>query len=256
MKNKEVAKILSDKISRGKKALAVLIDPDKFGEDSFAGFLDMARACQVDFFFVGGSLIVEYRMDRIIAAIRERTSIPVILFPGSSLHIEPAADAILLLSLISGRNPELLIGQHVAAAPLLKRSGLEVLPTGYMLVESGKLTTVSYISNTIPLPSDKPDVAACTALAGEMLGLRYMYLDAGSGAQYPVPPAMIRAVRKAVGAPLIVGGGINSCERAEAALEAGADLIVVGNALERDPGLLEEISLCVKSFNSKEETLQ
>ncbi len=250
MKDK-VAKILSDKAARNKKALAVLIDPDKIDDGTFFAFLEAAKASDVDLFFVGGSLILDYKIDKVIAAIRERTTIPVVLFPGNSLHIEPGADAILLLSLISGRNPELLIGQHVAAAPLLKRSGLEILPTGYILVESGKLTTVAYISNTIPVPSDKPEVAACTALAGEMLGLRYTYLDAGSGAQYPVSPEIIRAVRKTVSGPIIVGGGINSYERAESALEAGADLIVVGNAFEENPGLLEDISHCVKSFNTR-----
>ncbi|TAG57186.1 MAG: geranylgeranylglyceryl/heptaprenylglyceryl phosphate synthase, partial [Runella slithyformis] len=171
--------------------------------------------------------------------------------PGSSLHIEPTADAILLLSLISGRNPELLIGQHVIAAPILKRSGLEVLPTGYMLVESGRSTTVSYISNTTPIPHDKPSVAACTAMAGEMLGLQLMYLDAGSGAQKPVSAAMIAAVRQAVDTPIVVGGGINSIDKAYAALEAGADVIVVGNGIEENPDLLPEIAQAVRAFNER-----
>jgi len=203
----------------------------------------------VDFFFVGGSLITRYVTDEIIAAIHKHTNIPAILFPGNSLHIEPSADAILLLSLISGRNPELLIGQHVIAAPLLKESNLEILPTGYMLVESGRSTTVSYISNTTPLPYDKPSVAACTAMAGELLGLQLMYLDAGSGAQKPVSAAMIAAVRKAVDTPIIVGGGINTIQKAQAALEAGADVIVVGNGIEQNPDLLPDIAQFVKTFN-------
>ncbi len=158
-----------------------------------------------------------------------------------------------MLSLISGRNPELLIGQHVIAAPLLKQSKLEILPTGYMLVESGRLTTVSYMSNSIPMPHDKPSVAACTAMAGEMLGLKLMYLDAGSGAQYAVPQGIIAAVSEATDTPLIVGGGIDSGEKAYTALEAGADVIVIGNGIERNPLLLPEIAQCVKAFNQKVE---
>ena len=196
-------------------------------------------------------MITRYASDEIIAAIRRHTTIPAILFPGNSLHIEPSADAILLLSLISGRNPELLIGQHVIAAPLLKKSNLEILPTGYMLIESGRATTVSYISNTTPIPYDKPSVAACTAMAGELLGLQIMYLDAGSGAQKPVSAEMIAAVRKSVDTPIIVGGGINTTQKAQAALEAGADVIVVGNGIEQNPDLLPEIAQIVKAFNEK-----
>ena len=202
----------------------------------------------VDFFFVGGSLVTEYTHYELIATIRAHTNTPVILFPGNSLHIEPSADGILLLSLISGRNPEFLIGQHVIAAPLLKKSGLEILPTGYMLVDSGTQTTVSYISGTMPLPYNKPSVAACTAMAGEMLGLQLIYLDAGSGARWPVSAAMIRAVREAVDLPIVVGGGINTPERAAAALEAGADLIVVGNSLETNPELLPELVAVVETY--------
>lgn len=228
-----------------------MLDPDKVDLASFPYLLAESVQQGVDYFFVGGSLITQYAMPEMIAAIRKHTQIPAILFPGSSLHIEPTADAILLLSLISGRNPELLIGQHVIAAPILKRSGLEVLPTGYMLVESGRSTTVSYISNTTPIPHDKPSVAACTAMAGEMLGLQLMYLDAGSGAQKPVSAAMIAAVRQAVDTPIVVGGGINSIDKAYAALEAGADVIVVGNGIEENPDLLPEIAQAVRAFNER-----
>lgn len=235
----------------GRKAFAVLLDPDKVELESFPFMLAESVRYGVDFFFVGGSLITRYTSDEIIAAIHKHTQIPAILFPGNSLHIEPSADAILLLSLISGRNPELLIGQHVIAAPLLKKSKLEILPTGYMLVESGRATTVSYISNTTPIPHDKPGVAACTAMAGELLGLQIMYLDAGSGAQKPVSAEMIAAVRQAVDTPIVVGGGINSVEKAHLALEAGADVIVVGNGIEKNPDLLPEIAQAVRSFNEK-----
>ncbi len=250
-KNTKIAALLQKKRHEQKKSFAVLLDPDKVNFSHFPEFLANAAACGVDFFFVGGSLVTRYAIDQLVAAIHEHTSIPAILFPGNSLHIEPSADAILLLSLISGRNPELLIGQHVIAAPVLRQSKLEILPTGYMLVESGKLTTVSYMSNTIPMPHDKPSVAACTAMAGEMLGLKLMYLDAGSGAQYAVPEAIIAAVSTATDTPLIVGGGIDSGEKAYTALEAGADVVVIGNGIERNPLLLPEIAQCVKAFNQK-----
>lgn len=247
----EIRTKLRHNLQDGRKAFAVLLDPDKVELSSFPFMLAESMRYGVDFFFVGGSLITRYASDEIIAAIRRHTDIPAILFPGNSLHIEPSADAILLLSLISGRNPELLIGQHVIAAPLLKKSNLEILPTGYMLVESGRATTVSYISNTTPIPHDKPSVAACTAMAGELLGLQIMYLDAGSGSQKSVSPEMITAVRKAVDTPIIVGGGINTVEKAQAALDAGADVIVVGNGIEQNPDLLPEIAQIVKAFNEK-----
>src|SRR5690606_37228031 len=143
---------------------------------------------------------------------KSATSIPVIIFPGSANQICDSADGILLLSLISGRNPEFLIGAHVTAAARLRVSGIEILPTAYMLIDGGAATTVSYISNTLPLPADKPDIAACTAMAGEMLGLRLIHMDAGSGAKNPVPNAIIRAVREAVDLPIIVGGGIRTAD--------------------------------------------
>jgi phosphoglycerol geranylgeranyltransferase len=241
-------KILTNKQLQ-KKSLAVLLDPDKVELNSFETFLYACAENRVDYFLVGGSLITKNIMGEMIAVIRQKTNIPVIIFPGNSLHIEPTADAILLLSLISGRNPDYLIGQHVIAAPLLKQSGLEILSTGYMLIDSGRQTTVSYISNTTPIPHDKADIAVCTAMAGEMLGQKLIYLDGGSGAMYPVSPKMIQKVSKNVSLPLIVGGGINSPEKATAALEAGADIIVIGNAFEKNPALLSEIAEAVQTFN-------
>lgn len=225
-----------------------MLDPDKVEQDAFSALLTQSRHFPVDFFFVGGSLVTEYTHGELIAAVRNYTDIPLILFPGNSLHIEPSADGILLLSLISGRNPEFLIGQHVIAAPLLKKSGLEIIPTGYMVVDSGVQTTVSYISGTMPLPYDKPSVAACTAMAGEMLGLKLIYMDAGSGARWPVSGAMIRAVRQAVDLPIVVGGGINTPERVATALQAGADLVVVGNSLETNPALLRDLVAVVETY--------
>ncbi|QDK83583.1 geranylgeranylglyceryl/heptaprenylglyceryl phosphate synthase [Spirosoma sp. KCTC 42546] len=233
----------------GQKSIGVLLDPDKIEQDSLINLLTQTAEYPIDFFLVGGSLVTDYLHKELIAVIRSHTNTPIILFPGNPLHIEPSADAILFLSLISGRNPEFLIGQHVIAAPLLKKSGLEILPTGYMVVDSGTQTTVSYISGTMPLPHDKPGVAACTAMAGEMLGLQLMYLDAGSGARRPVSPEMIAAVRSVIELPIIVGGGINSGEKAYQALKAGADMIVIGNGIEQDPDLLPQLSTVVREFN-------
>lgn len=238
----------SNKLS-GRRSLAVLVDPDKTNPPACMQLARAAVENKVDFFFVGGSLITSNFLNSAIRTLKGNSDIPVVLFPGSNLHIDTTADAILFLSLISGRNPDYLIGQHVIAAPVLRKSRLEILPTGYMLIESGKPTTVSYISNTTPIPYDKPEVAACTAMAGEMLGLQLMYLDAGSGAQRPVSPRMISAVRKSIQVPVIVGGGITSPQAAEDAFQAGAGLLVVGNGIEQDPDLLVEISERVNGYN-------
>jgi phosphoglycerol geranylgeranyltransferase len=235
---------------QGKKSIAVLIDPDKAEDPSrLMTLVNLANENCVDFFFVGGSLVTTTNLSEVVRTVKENVNIPVILFPGSTLQIDPAADAILFLSLISGRNPDLLIGQHVQAAPILKNSRMEVMSTGYILINSGKTTSVAYISNTTPIPEDKYSLAACTAMAGEMLGLKMIYLDAGSGAEREINQKMINSVRKSIDTPLIVGGGINSSQKAIAALEAGADIIVIGNALEKSPDLLTEISDKVYDWN-------
>ncbi len=230
---------------QGRPMLAVLIDPGKMKRDALQELLRIAAQCAVDFFFVGGSTSRPDAFASTVSFLKEVQPKPVILFPGNELQISAEADALLLLSLISGRNPELLIGKHVAAAPALVRSGLEIIPTGYLLVESGKLTSVAYMSHTLPLPRDKNEIAVATALAGQLLGLQLMYLEAGSGAELPVPVEMIRAVRAALNVPLIVGGGITSKEKFKNALQAGADLLGVGNALEQHPSLLLEFSDCL-----------
>jgi phosphoglycerol geranylgeranyltransferase len=245
-----ILKSLQDRHLSGKKSIAVLVDPDKMEDTARLNTLiRLASENCIDYFFVGGSLITTTNLAEVVKQIKENVSIPVILFPGSSLQIDANADGILFLSLISGRNPDLLIGQHVVSAPILKNNKLEVMPTGYILINSGKTTSVAYISNTTPIPDDKYSLAACTAMAGEMLGLRLIYLDAGSGAEKEINNKMINAVRKAVDVPLIVGGGINTSQKALSALEAGADLIVIGNALEKDPKLLIEISDKVYDWN-------
>src|SRR5205814_1035231 len=174
-------------------------------------------------------------------------SIPVILFPGTPSQVSRHADGLLYLSLISGRNPELLIGQHVISAPAVRKSGLEIISTGYMVIDGGAPTTVSYISNATPIPADKDDIAVCTAMAGEMLGMKLIYMDAGSGAKRAISEEMISRVAKVISVPLIIGGGIKEPEKAYLNCKAGADLIVVGNAIEKDPSLIKEMAAAVHS---------
>lgn len=237
---------------KGGKSLAVLIDPDKAAIHHIDQLVSLSIEAVVDYFFVGGSLVVSQNLEATVVAIRQRCNIPVVLFPGASSHITPLADALLYLSLISGRNPELLIGQHVLSAPAVKRSGLEVLPTGYMVVDGGSPTTVSYISNAAPLPANKPDIALCTALAGELLGLKLIFMDAGSGALQPVSEEMIRAVSQSISVPLMVGGGIRDAEQAYRSCKAGADVVVVGNILEKQPAHVKEMAAAVHSIELQE----
>lgn len=224
--------------AKKQKGLAVLIDPDKADEAHLHRLIPASEAAGACCFLVGGSLLSTQLLESTLLRLRELTELPLILFPGSIQQVSSKADALLFLSLISGRNPEFLIGAHVTAAPAIKAAGIEVLPTGYMLIDGGAPTTVSYISNTPPIPANKPDIAACTAMAGEMLGLKLIYLDTGSGAPNPVPAKTIEAVKMAINLPIIVGGGICTAEGAEAAWAAGADLVVVGNAFEANPELL------------------
>jgi phosphoglycerol geranylgeranyltransferase len=226
----------------GKKRMAVLLDPDKMRLEKMTQTLELAAELQIDYFFIGGSLIVNNMLDEVLDTIRQRCSIPLVLFPGNSFQLSYKADALLFLSLISGRNPELLIGQHVIAAPFLKMSPLEIISTGYLLIDGGVQTSVQYMSNTYPIPSNKADIAVCTALAGELLGLKLMYLDAGSGAQVPISKQMIEAVSSAVSVPVIIGGGIRTPEKVAENYRAGADVVVVGTALESDPSLMREMA--------------
>lgn len=231
------------------KKLAVLIDPDQVNLGNMDKLIQLASEASVDYFFIGGSLIVNNMLDHCLKSIKDRCNIPMLLFPGNSFQLSYKADGILFLSLISGRNPELLIGNHVIAAPFLKLSPLEIISTGYMLIDGGTPTTVSYMSNTNPIPSNKSDIAVCTALAGEMLGMKQIYMDAGSGAQNPVPTEMIQAVSETINIPLIIGGGIRTPEKAFENAKAGADVIVIGNAFEKNPELVVEISSALKSIN-------
>jgi phosphoglycerol geranylgeranyltransferase len=234
------------------KKFAVLIDPDKLRLKKLGSVIELAKKYKVDYFFIGGSLIVNDMLDKVLSSIREACDIPMILFPGNSYQLSYRADGILFLSLISGRNAELLIGNHVITAPFLKISPLEVIPTGYMLIDGGVPTTVSYISNTQPIPSNKNDIAISTALAGELLGLKTIFMDAGSGAQNPVPSAMIKAVREVIDVPIIIGGGIRTADKIMENLEAGADVIVIGDAIESEPEKMEAYSRVFEEFNSKQ----
>lgn len=248
--NSKVYTSIKQSRTTGRKQLAVLIDPDRLRTQSVDALIALAEG-GIDFFFIGGSLLVDERMEECLQLLRANVSQPLVIFPGSPLQISSRADAILLLSLISGRNPDLLIGQHVIAAPYLKASGLEIIPTGYMLIDGGVSTTAAYMSATQPIPPEKIEIAVCTAMAGTMLGLKTLYLDAGSGAQRPVSADMIQAVRGAVDVPLFTGGGIRNAELAYTNLKAGADLLVVGNVLEKDPHLLIDIAAAVKAAGNK-----
>ena len=242
---------LAERKRAGKKSFAVLIDPDKVNDHSMVNLIDLAIEARVDYFFVGGSLVISDYLDECLQLIKRNCSIPTILFPGSPTQVSKYADALLYLSLISGRNAELLIGQHVVSAPVVKKSGLEIMPTGYMVIDGGAPTTVSYISNASPIPADKNEIAMCTALAGEMLGMQLIYMDAGSGAKRPISESMIEKVAHSISVPLIIGGGITEPEKAYLNCKAGADVIVVGNAIEKDASLVKEMAAAVHSVPSK-----
>ncbi|MGQ1785451.1 MULTISPECIES: geranylgeranylglyceryl/heptaprenylglyceryl phosphate synthase [unclassified Saccharicrinis] len=238
---------IQSKVKKGKKLFAVLIDPDKFPHKNLLKIITAMEAASPDFILVGGSLVNE-RVEMVVHVLKKHLTIPVVLFPGNLMQLTPNADGILFISLISGRNPELLIGNHVTSAPFLKNSGMEILSTGYILIEGGTTTSVEYMSQTRPIPANKSEIAVATAMAGEMLGQKLIYLESGSGAHNPVPQDMIQAVRNNISTPLIVGGGLNSVEKVENACEAGADIVVVGNAFEKDLSLLKEFKDVIHSY--------
>jgi putative glycerol-1-phosphate prenyltransferase len=245
----KIYKSLEERKKTGHKSFAVLIDPDKVNHSLLDELMDLSTSAHVDYFLVGGSLVISNH--DVVKHIKDNCTIPVILFPGSPTQLSKYADALLYLSLISGRNPELLIGQHVVSAPTVRQSGLEILSTGYMVVDGGAPTTVSYISNASPIPHDKNEIAMCTAMAGEMLGMKLIYMDAGSGAKRPITESMIESVAQKIEAPLIIGGGIIEPEKAYRNCKAGADVIVVGNAIEKNSSLIKEMSAAVHSVPVK-----
>ncbi len=238
---------ITERKNHGRKSFTVLVDPDKVDATQTDQLVSLAIKAKVDYFFVGGSLVISNNLDACIQQIKASCDIPVILFPGAPSQVSKYADALLYLSLISGRNPELLIGQHVISAPFVKQSGLEIMPTGYMVIDGGAPTTVSYISNASPIPADKNEIAMCTAMAGEMMGMKLIFMDAGSGAKRPITETMIEKVASHIEVPLITGGGITDPEKAYRNCKAGADIIVVGNAIEKDASLIKEMSDAVHS---------
>jgi phosphoglycerol geranylgeranyltransferase len=237
-------------VQKGRGSYWVLLDPDDFSPAEGSLIAGKAMGAGVDALLVGGSLMHTNHFDQFVYHIKKKVSIPVILFPGDSTQLSRHADAILFLSLISGRNPVNLIGEHVKAAPLIKECGIEPIPTAYMLIESGAVTSVEFMSNTRPLPRNKPMIAAAHALAAQYMGMDMVYLEAGSGAPETVPDAMIKLVRSYVDIPIIVGGGIKDAKTAIAKLKAGADIIVTGNLLRHRDGLstMKEIAAEIKEF--------
>ena len=239
--------MIYDSFTQNKKKLALLIDPDKQSDGTLRNISQSAEKELVDFIFVGGSLVTS-STSHAIAVIKEHFSRPVILFPGNASQVSANADAILFLSLISGRNAEFLIGNHVLSAPVIKNAKLEAIPTGYLLIDCGGATSVEYMSNTRPIPYNKPDIAVATALAGEMLGLKALYLEGGSGANTFVNPEIIKRVKLSCSIPIIVGGGIKTPETLQQIYECGADIAVIGTIIEKQPTLLSEMMAVVKKF--------
>ena len=231
----------------GKKGIGLLLDPDKTTDVALKKILKIAGESNCDYIFAGGSITFN-SIDKLIYSIREFCTIPVILFPGNLLQLTLKADAILLLSLISGRNPELLIGNHVIAAPYLKDVKEKLISAGYILINCGSKTSVEYLSQTEAIPSNKPDIVVATALAGEMLGLRMIYLEAGSGAKKPVPVSIIASVRENIEIPIAVGGGITNIKEITGIFTAGANLIILGNGCEKNPQLLMDACLVRDEF--------
>ncbi len=241
---------LLERKKKGLKSFAILIDPDhSFNSGKIKKTVDLACQCRVDYFFVGGSYFLENNIEKCISVIKNTCPIPVILFPGHITHVNLNADAILFLSLISGRNPEYLIGQHVIAAPGLKAKGIEVIPTGYIILDGGRPSTATYITFTTPIPQDQTALVSATALAGEMLGMKLIYLEAGSGALNPVSAQVIQNVTQTLNLPIIVGGGIDTPAKAKKALVSGADLIVVGNKIADSPEFIKEIAGVIEKLN-------
>jgi putative glycerol-1-phosphate prenyltransferase/phosphoglycerol geranylgeranyltransferase len=238
---------LIERLATRKALFFVLLDPDSGTPDSVVEAGMLAAKHGADALLLGGSFIGNPYFGHIAAELKKTAGIPVILFPGGAAQVVPGPDAILFTTMLSGRNPQYLVDEQVRGGLLVKGLGMEAIPTAYLLIESGRMTAVEYISNTKPLPADKPGITAAHAVAAELLGLRWVYLEAGSGAQNPVPPLTVAAVRKSTGLKVIVGGGLRKPEDARARVLAGADAIVVGNLFEkdRDPHLFEEFAKAV-----------
>jgi len=248
--NNKLVLALLEKSKAKEKGFALLVDPDKADDLYLEKCAALANSAQAKLILIGGSLVFN-SLDSVFEKLHQLTDIPLVLFPGSVIQLSSHADAILFLSLISGRNPEFLIGNQVVAAPFIYKHKIETIPTGYLLVNGGQTTAVEYVSQTQPIPANKPDLAVATALAGQLLGHKLIYMDAGSGAGKPIPAEVIKAVSSTLKVPIIVGGGIRSGKQALDAYRAGADIVVVGNKVEENPRFLEEISEATKQANSE-----
>jgi phosphoglycerol geranylgeranyltransferase len=242
--NKTYEQLLKIKQARG-CGFFVLLDPDRGSPKDLARYAVLCDKSGADAFLFGSSLMVANDFEKTLMAVKKAVKKPVIIFPGSSSMLSAHADALLFLSMISGRNPNLLIGEHVKAAPAIKKLGIEAIPTAYMLIESGVITSVAYLSNTFPIPNHKPDIACAHALAGQYLGMKLVYLEAGSGAEKPVPVEMVKRVSQYVEIPVIVGGGIKNSDHAHKVAKAGASFVVIGNALEDSPLMVKEFAQAI-----------
>ncbi len=242
MKNGNIYRNLTEARNGGR--FLWLIDPARVLPEMIDPRWEKAREAGVDAILIGTSTGYSPAAEAVIKNVRANTDLPLILFPGSAIQVNKFVDAILYLSLVSGRNAQFLIGEQVAGAPAIRSFGIEPIPTGYILVESGAITAVQHISQTLPVPAGKPDIAKYHALAAEYLGMKFVYLEAGSGAPRPVPVEMVRQVSEYISIPLIVGGGLTTPEQVRAAVKAGADIVVVGSALEFNPtvGFLKEMA--------------
>ncbi len=220
----------------------VLLDPDRMSVSEIVELAQKSEKGGADAFLVGSSLLLSTRFDEAVKEIKANVSLPVIIFPGNANQVSRHADAILFLSLISGRNPHLLIGEQVKAAPAIKEFGLEPIPTGYMIIESGGATSVQFMSDTQPIPRNKPDIVKAHALAAEYLGMKFVFLEAGSGADNPVPDVIIREVKDFISIPIIVGGGVKDPDVAYKKVKSGASFVVIGNSLEEDDSIIEEFA--------------
>ena len=231
----------------GRAGYAVLMDPDRLPTDGIADRVGLISR-YADLIFVGGSIMTRGSFDEAVRRIKSASTVPVVIFPGDSTQISAAADAILFLSLVSGRNADLLIGEHVKAAPIVRDAGLEVIPVAYILVESGRTTSVQFMSQTLAVPGDKPEIAMAHGLAGEYLGMKAVFLEAGSGADRHVPASMVRAVSEYVSVPVIAGGGIRTPETAGELARAGASFVVTGDVIEKhaSESMLREFSKTVR----------
>lgn len=236
-----------------RKMLAVLLDPDKCRGSILSSTIATLKSNTPDLVFVGGSHTVA-SVDSLIELLKEELKTKIVLFPGNASQFSTKANGLLYLSLLSGRNAEFLIGQHITSAVAIKKSDVEVIPTGYLLIDGGKPSSVEYISNTRAIPRDKNEIALSTAVAAELLGMRLVYLEAGSGADIPVPTEMISYVRTGLSLPLIVGGGIKTTQQLTAAFDAGADIVVVGNVFETNPALISDFIACAKTYEIKPES--